>query len=144
VKNFFYSKQQLEAESRKIIETRLLIKDKDNWVALPYIWNEEQTEAFLEITGGTVPVQLAGMFQPFEYRVPTMLQCKSCHELNGKIVPIGPTARQLNRNNKYPEGTQNQLSRMIQLDWLVDYEDRDKWPKAAVWLWSLSQTWWSG
>jgi uncharacterized repeat protein (TIGR03806 family) len=133
VKNFFYSNQHLEAENRKIIETRLLIKEKDQWIALPYIWNEEQTEAFLEITGGTVPVQLAGMSQPFEYRVPTMLQCKSCHELNGKIDPIGPTVRQLNRNNNYPEGYQNQLKRMIELGWLQDYEDQDKWPKAAVW-----------
>ena len=133
IKNFFYSGQQLGSESRKIIETRLLIKGNDNWIALPYIWNDEQTEAFLEITGGTVPVQLAGMSRPFEYRVPTMLQCKSCHELNGKIVPIGPTVRQLNRKNRYPEGIQNQLSRMIDLGWLKDYEDPAKWPKAAVW-----------
>jgi uncharacterized repeat protein (TIGR03806 family) len=133
IKNFYYSGQQLQKGNRKIIETRLLIKEKDNWIALPYIWNEEQTEAFLEITGGTIPVQLAGMTNPFEYRVPTMLQCKSCHELNGKIVPIGPTVRQLNRNNKYPEGHQNQLRKMIDLGWLVDYEDRVKWPKAAVW-----------
>lgn len=133
VKNFFYSNQQPGAENRKIIESRLLIKEKDQWIALPYIWNEEQTEAFLEITGGTVPVQLAGMLQPFEYRVPTMLQCKSCHELNGNIVPIGPTVRQLNRNNNYPEGTQNQLKKMIELGWLDDYEDQDQWPMAAVW-----------
>ena len=35
----------------KIMETRLLIKTIDDWVALPYIWNEEQTDAVLEITG---------------------------------------------------------------------------------------------
>ena len=133
VKNFYYSGQQLEMEVRKIIETRLLVKEKDLWIALPYIWNEDQTEAFLEITGGTVPVQLAGMSLPFEYRVPTMMQCKSCHELNGKIDPIGPTVRQLNRDNRYPEGVQNQLSKMIEIGWLTDYDEQDKWPKAAVW-----------
>jgi uncharacterized repeat protein (TIGR03806 family) len=133
VKNFYYSEKQLDAGNRKIIETRLLIKERDKWIALPYIWNEEQTEAFLEITGGTIPVQLAGSLQPFEYRVPTMLQCKSCHELNGKLVPIGPTVRQMNRNSHYPEGSLNQLSRMIELDWLVDYQEQEKWPKAAVW-----------
>ncbi len=133
VKNFFYSEHQLEKESMKIIETRLLIREKDNWIALTYIWNEEQTEAFLEITGGTVPVQLSGMTQPFEYRVPTMLQCKSCHELNGEIVPIGPTVRQLNRNNNYTEGTQNQLRKMIDLGWLAEYEDQNNWLKVAKW-----------
>ena len=133
VKNFFYSEHQLEKESMKIIETRLLIREKYNWIALTYIWNEEQTEAFLEITGGTVPVQLSGMTQPFEYRVPTMLQCKSCHELNGEIVPIGPTVRQLNRNNNYTEGTQNQLRKMIDLGWLAEYEDQNNWLKVAKW-----------
>ena len=133
VKNFFYSGQQLEMESMKIIETRLLIKGKNKWIALPYIWNDEQTEAFLEITGGTVPVQLSGMAYPFEYRVPTMLQCKSCHELNGEIVPIGPTVRQLNRNNMYADGSHNQLRKMIDLGWLTDYEDQNKWAKAAKW-----------
>jgi len=133
VKNFFYSEQQLEKETMEIIETRLLIKEKDKWIALPYIWNEEQTEAFLEITGGTVPVQMSGMTNPFEYRVPTMLQCKSCHELNGEIVPIGPTVRQLNRNNNYTDGTQNQLKKMIDLGWLTDCENQNKWPKTARW-----------
>ncbi len=133
VKNFFYSEHQLEKESMKIIETRLLIREKDYWIALTYIWNEEQTEAFLEITGGTVPVQLSGMTQPFEYRVPTMLQCKSCHELNGEIVPIGPTVRQLNKNNNYAEGTQNQLRKMIDIGWLTEYEDQNNWLKVAKW-----------
>ena len=62
-----------------------------------------------------------------------MLQCKSCHELNGEIVPIGPTIRQLNRNNNYTEGTQNQLKKMIDLGWLAEYEDQNNWPKAAKW-----------
>ena len=45
VKNFFYSDNMLETGSAKIIETRLLIRKNDNWIALPYIWNEEQTVA---------------------------------------------------------------------------------------------------
>lgn len=133
IKNFFYSQSQLEDGMAKIIETRLLIKQYEQWIALPYIWNEAQTEAFLEVTGGTVPVHLAGMDNPFEYIVPSMLQCKSCHELNAEVVPIGPTVRQLNKNFTYADGNENQLSKMIHLGWLTNNPDPGKWPRLAQW-----------
>jgi len=133
VKNFFYSETQLEKGETRIIETRLLIKENGSWIALPYIWNEEQSDAFLEITGGSVPVRLSGMDQPFEYLVPTMLQCKSCHELNGDIMPIGPTVRQLNRNYPYAQGVANQLQKMVDMQWLENHPDNQKWPKIAKW-----------
>lgn len=134
IKNFFYNTSQLVGDAPgKILETRLLIKQEGKWIALPYIWNEEQTDAFLEITGGTIPVQLTGMDQPFEYRVPTMLQCKSCHEYNAEIVPIGPVVRQLNKNYEYENGRQNQVEKLIELGWLVDHPERSHWSKLAQW-----------
>ena len=41
----------------KIIETRILLKEESKWVALPYIWNEEQTDAQLQIAGGNKQVE---------------------------------------------------------------------------------------
>ena len=57
IKNFYYPADFRAAEKKhNIIETRLLIHEDDGWVALPYIWNEEQTEATLEIAGGMLDV----------------------------------------------------------------------------------------
>jgi uncharacterized repeat protein (TIGR03806 family) len=133
IKNFFYDASQLKNAPEKIIETRLLIKNNEGWVALPYIWNEAQTEAYLEITGGTVPVQLEKKDHPFEYRIPSMLQCKSCHELNAEIIPIGPTARQLNKVYPYAKGTNNQLKEMIELGWLTNHPEQGNWPVMPQW-----------
>lgn len=81
---------------RRLIETRLLLHRAQGWVALPYLWNAEQTEARLAIAGARVPVTTpAG--EPISYRVPNKNQCKECHGLAGVVVPIGPKARNLAR-----------------------------------------------
>ncbi len=115
IKNFYYPGDFNQPEGkRNILETRLLIHEEAGWKALPYIWNEEQTEAYLEIAGGTKSVSwrdTKGQTQKIMYSIPNMNQCRSCHLLNDKIMPIGPTARQLNGNFEYPEhGLQNQLT----------------------------------
>ena len=113
IKNFFYPLNELKPElGRKIIETRLLIHENSGWKAYPYIWNEEQTDASLEITGGSIPVQFRNkknQLIDFTYEVPNINQCKGCHELNGKMSPIGPSARQLNKEYTFSHKTQNQL-----------------------------------
>jgi hypothetical protein len=96
IKNFYYKGAQLSAEKGRIIETRLLIYEEDGCGALPYIRNNEQTEVFLEITGGEQNVILLDK-GTFNYSAPSMAQCKSCHEINGGIAPIGPSALQLNK-----------------------------------------------
>ena len=52
IKNFYYPKDFRKPEQEKrIIETRLLIKEDDAWKPLNYIWNEEQTKAILNYVG---------------------------------------------------------------------------------------------
>ena len=52
IKNFYYPKDFRKPEQEKrIIETRLLIKEDDAWKPLNYIWNKEQTEATLNYVG---------------------------------------------------------------------------------------------
>ena len=133
IKNFYYTQDQLIGPAPVLIETRLLVYREEGWIALPYVWDEDQTEAFLEITGGSVPVHLARFDNPFEYKVPTMIQCKSCHEANGRLSPIGPTARQLNKDFEYPEGTMNQLEKMELLGWLVNLPVTGKRPLMSRW-----------
>jgi uncharacterized repeat protein (TIGR03806 family) len=100
VKTFFYPVDERNPKKgRRLLETRLLLHEAKGWVALPYIWNKEQTDAVLEVAGGSDQVSwidAAGKKQSFEYQVPNMNQCKGCHERSGKMTPIGPSARQLN------------------------------------------------
>ncbi len=79
---------------RRLIETRVLLHRASGWVALPYLWNAEQTEAKLALAGARVPV-ITPAGEAIEYRVPNKNQCKECHGLNGVVTPIGPKARNL-------------------------------------------------
>lgn len=75
----------------KLIETRVLLHRPEGWVALPYRWNAEQTEARLVLAGARVPLT-APDGQAISYAIPNKNQCKECHALDGKVTPIGPKA----------------------------------------------------
>ncbi|MBX7483674.1 SO2930 family diheme c-type cytochrome [Qipengyuania qiaonensis] len=79
---------------RRLIETRVLLHRTDGWLALPYLWNEEQTEARLAIAGARVDLTTP-QGEAISYRVPNKNQCKECHGLDGAVTPIGPKARNL-------------------------------------------------
>ncbi len=83
-----------EGEARRLIETRVLLHRADGWVALPYRWNAEQTEATLALAGGRLDlVTPAG--EAISYAIPNKNQCKGCHAKDGQVMPIGPKARNL-------------------------------------------------
>lgn len=83
-----------EGADRRLIETRVLLHRKDGWVALPYRWNAEQTDAALALAGGRVDLTTpAG--EAISYAIPNKNQCKSCHGKDGQVIPIGPKARNL-------------------------------------------------
>lgn len=109
------------AENRMLVETRLLIRFDDGWRAFPYIWNEAQTDAIFSPAGEVRPVSFIdaeGETQTANYLIPQRNQCRSCHErqVDGEtlIVPIGPKARNLNRDYDYGVGVgvTNQLTRL--------------------------------
>jgi uncharacterized repeat protein (TIGR03806 family) len=78
----------------KLIETRVLLHRTEGWVALPYRWNETQTEARLAIGGARIDLTTpAG--EAISYAIPNKNQCKECHAMNGAVVPLGPKARNL-------------------------------------------------
>lgn len=86
-----------------LIETRVLLHRAGGWVALPYVWNEHRTEAFLKVGGKRVPVTFtnpSGETQQISYAVPNLNQCKGCHALNDKIMPIGPKLRNLDKGSQ--------------------------------------------
>lgn len=100
----------------RLLETRLLLHRTDGWLALPYVWNEEQTEAVLKVAGARIAVNFtdpAGNDQSISYAVPNKNQCKECHGLSGAVTPIGPKARNLTGAG--------QLARFARLG-LIDHE----------------------
>jgi uncharacterized repeat protein (TIGR03806 family) len=100
-------------ENVRFLETRLLIRRAEGWVAYPYVWNEAQTEARLSPIGANVPVRFIdeqGAAVELDWAVPNRNQCKACHDLAGDLTPIGPSARNLNRDGANGE---NQLSHWL-------------------------------
>lgn len=121
IKTFFYE-NVLPNNSTQIIETRLLIKKETGWVFANYIWNEDQTEADLDVTGngGFAPIEWVenGETKFVNYRIPAESQCFTCHKFYKSTSPIGPEPQNLNSNYNYAEGTSNQLQKWINMGYL--------------------------
>ena len=113
IKNFYYPvDEKLEPSKRRILETRLLLKEKTGWKPLNYLWNEEQNEAMLNYVGAKIDVvwkDMTGKNHPLVYQVPNLNQCKNCHSRDNEISPIGVTAAQLNRQYEGVATAINQL-----------------------------------
>lgn len=136
IKNFFFPADFRKPEKgRKILETRLLVNQPGGWEAYPYIWNDEQTEAYYDPAGETRTVSYvnaAGKKVTTPYVIPNKNQCKGCHSRNAEMVPIGLTARQLNR--VYDDhGVGNQLKHWQALGILDQLPSEGNWPQVANW-----------
>jgi uncharacterized repeat protein (TIGR03806 family) len=130
VKTFHYPiDERNPKKGRRLMETRVLLHEAKGWVALPYIWNKEQTEAVLEVAGGSDEVawtDASGKKQSFVYQVPNMNQCKGCHERSGEMTPIGPSVRQLNDGHQLQKWETAGLLKGLPKDHipaLVNYSD---------------------
>ena len=115
IKTFYYPNNfRSSDQGSRLIETRLLINTQDGWMGFPYVWNDEQTEAYLEIAGKRLNVSFidpGGQSINFEYSVPNFNQCKGCHVNENRMIPIGPKVRLLNHDFDYDDGKMNQLKK---------------------------------
>ncbi|HVS15188.1 MAG TPA: SO2930 family diheme c-type cytochrome [Thermoanaerobaculia bacterium] len=130
------------AEGLRLVETRILWHTADGWIGLPYVWNQAQDEARLELAGAAVPVRFTdpeGVERTLDYRVPNVNQCKACHRVDGeRVSPIGPRAAQLNRDRDYDVsgeggGVENQLARWARLGLLAGAPPPAEAPRYPVW-----------
>ncbi|MBA2745754.1 MAG: hypothetical protein H0U44_05970 [Flavisolibacter sp.] len=138
INNFYYENVQPDNVIR-IIETRLMIRKATGWIFAEYVWNEQQTEAFLQTEGSETAVSWideANNLQSIIYKIPSAsTDCLRCHGLlTGEINPIGLKPQNLNHDLTYPEGAKNQLDKLIEYGYLennlpanivsvVDYKD---------------------
>lgn len=132
IKHFYYEK----AGQKDIKETRLLMNTSEGWNAATYQWNEAQTDAELNIIGAEEAMTYAHSTRgnlEFTYVIPDKNQCKNCHQKGGSFVPIGPTARGLNKDFAYAGGTMNQLEKWEAMGYLKGKPDTKDIHKMAVW-----------
>ena len=130
------SSKNISLDDYRLIETRVLVRRADGWTAFPYVWNDDQTDAFLQRTGDIKPMTLArGEEQTqFVYLVPNQNQCAACHATNAAtraVKPIGLKARHLNKQSDYSPGF-NQLDHWI-ASGLLTASDVGAAPANAVW-----------
>lgn len=137
IKNFFYNNDETDlSKGRKVIETRLLVNRGEKWDALTYVWNDEQTDATITSIGDVKKVSWVnaqGVKMDINYVVPDKNQCKGCHEYKGKLMPIGPKVRNINKIYEYTEGKENQLDKWASVGYLTGYDKDAEHPKTADW-----------
>ena len=115
LKNFYYD-NVLPGGGRRIIETRMLFKRAGQWEIANYVWNAAQTEAFLDLNGSTIPViwtDEEGDARSIQYRIPSLVECQSCHRKSGLNTPIGPEPQNLNGDLWFSDGINNQLKQWV-------------------------------
>jgi uncharacterized repeat protein (TIGR03806 family) len=152
IKTFYYENVQnvTPIGATRIIETRLMIRKSSGWTFADYIWNTQQTEAYLDLNGSYTNIEWKdenNVIKSTNYRIPNEAQCITCHKakqtINGSEVvvniPIGIKPQNLNFNYNYGTSTQNQLTKWIEKGYLennfslpsvnnttVDYNDTSK------------------
>jgi uncharacterized repeat protein (TIGR03806 family) len=122
--------KSIDLATNTLMETRILVRRDAGWEAFPYVWNDEQTEAFLRIAGATKKVSLHSEQETtdFSYFVPNGNQCSGCHVTShpdGGMHPLGAIASQLHAKLT-PADAGLQTSNLVTKGWL------DQAPSAAA------------
>lgn len=137
VKTFAYPDETEDlTPGEKYIETRVEFREASGWFGYSYVWNAEQTDATLNLGGGELDVAWKaadGTQHSHKYQIPNANQCLSCHSSNGKYVPIGTTARNLNRAGMGLDA-ENQLTNWVNRGVLKDCPTPEKRPHLANYL----------
>jgi uncharacterized repeat protein (TIGR03806 family) len=139
IKNFFYN-NVAPSNTTRIIETRLMIRKETGWIFAEYVWNDEQTDAVLQMTGSTTPITWTdenNVTRSITYKIPKESECLACHNISQVVVPIGIKPQNLNNALSYPNGTAHQLTKWIEKGYLennlpitisstIDYLDQNQ------------------
>jgi len=100
-----------EKSEEEIIEVRLMIHRSSGWVGLPFVWDENLKDGFLDLNGESIEFSLLhkGVVYSDHYSVPSYGSCRTCHQYNGAMTLIGPKARNLNKDIEFNGERINQL-----------------------------------
>lgn len=114
IKTFYYNNVE-PTNSTRIIETRVMIRKSTGWIFAEYVWNEDQTEATLQMNGSYTAIAWSqnGTSKSANYRIPSETECFTCHKSNSNPIPIGIQPQNLNNDYPFSSGTSNQLQHWI-------------------------------
>ncbi len=131
----------IDLKAYRLIETRVLVHQEDgSWAAISYVWDDDQKDASLS-SGKYIDMELvptSGSNQKFTYVVPNQQSCQQCHASAtagaGSALPIGPKARNMNKNYTFADGTtKNQLVNLNDLNLLSGFTGAGTAPSSADW-----------
>ena len=115
VKSFYLDMVRGDPSSRRIVETRLLIKagESERWEGFSYRWNEAGTDAELLIPGGTERYEIVDPEAPggrshVDYIFPATEDCGRCHTPGAGFV-LGVRTAQFNGPHDYGGTRAHQL-----------------------------------
>ncbi len=113
IKHFELELSAGDPGSRKRLETRLMLRQQDQWRGLSYRWDDAHSDAFL--LSGAVQAdytvtdpQASGGSRVQSYHYPSEAECMRCHNQAAGAV-LGLTTRQMNRDHIYGAVSDNQL-----------------------------------
>ncbi|NNK21763.1 MAG: hypothetical protein HKP48_00335 [Winogradskyella sp.] len=112
---FYYNDERDTSLGKRIIETRLLIKESNLWNVATYIWNDAQTDATLELNGMDTQVSWTnsnGNNISTLYHIPDRNECITCHQSNSTLIPLGTKLRNLNRVVERNGASINQINHL--------------------------------
>jgi uncharacterized repeat protein (TIGR03806 family) len=114
IKTFYYNNIEPTGVT-KIIETRIMIRKSTGWIFAEYVWNEDQTDASLQMNGSYTSIAWSqdGNSKSTNYRIPSETECLTCHKTNNTAVPIGIKPQNLNTNYTFNSGNVNQLQHWV-------------------------------
>jgi len=142
IKTFYYPADFRQPQQNwQMVETRLLFKKQDEWEAYTYLWNEQGTDASLNLVGDIQAVTWTdeqGVAKAVDYVIPNKNQCKSCHNRDQQLLPIGPKIQHLNSAYEYKRfKADNQISMWQQSgiltkgEWEALFAPSPKWDATA-------------
>jgi uncharacterized repeat protein (TIGR03806 family) len=127
VQTLWMGPEPTAAAARQRIETRVLLKQDNEWTGYTYRWNEQQTDAVLVGKEGTnVTLELtqeSGRRRRQAWRIPSRAECMACHSRAANFV-LGLSEAQINRPAADATAAQhsptNQLLALAHLGVLAD------------------------
>ena len=120
VKSFALEREAGRPETRRWIETRLMVRQQNEWVGYSYKWNDEQTDAeLLDSSGSDVDFEIVdaaadGGVRRQTWHYPSRAECMVCHSRAVNYV-LGLSENQMNRVHDYGEEKVNQLQMLSDL-----------------------------
>jgi len=114
IKSFALESTVGDSSSRRWVETRLMVRQQNEWAGYSYRWNDQGTDAELVDTAGddqeykSVVASTEGGIRQGVWHFPSRAECMVCHSRAANFT-LGLQTSQMNRLHDGGNGPENQL-----------------------------------